>query len=123
MPLTMAAMRHNPALGIMTLMRRYRHNGHWARHPSRLARDFGRKRWSDEGYAAEKLVAELGTTFLCIDLGITPEPREDHASYIANWFEVLGNDKRAIAPSSRRPHMRSAPRIICTACSSRPSEF
>src|SRR6476646_3980490 len=29
---------------------------HWTRHPSRLDRDFGRKRWGDAGYAAEELV-------------------------------------------------------------------
>ena len=69
---------------------------HWTRHPARLDREFGRKRWGDEGYAAEELVAELGAAFLCVDLAITPEPRADHASYIANWLEVLKNDKRAI---------------------------
>lgn len=30
---------------------------HWTRHKSRLNREFGRKRWGDEGYAAEELVA------------------------------------------------------------------
>ena len=75
---------------------RYRHNGHWTRHPSRLDRDFGRKRWGDEGYAAEELVAELGSAFLAADLGLAPEPRADHASYIASWLKVLKNDKRAI---------------------------
>lgn len=69
---------------------------HWTRHETRLNREFGRKRWGDEGYAAEELVAELGSAFLSADLGITPEPREDHASYIANWLTVLKNDKRAI---------------------------
>ena len=69
---------------------------HWTRHPTRLAREFGRKRWGDEGYAAEELVAELRAAFLCADLGITPEPRADHPSYIANWLEALRNDKRAI---------------------------
>jgi len=69
---------------------------HWTRHPSRLDREFGRKRWGDEGYAAEELVAELGSAFLSADLGITLEPREDHAAYIANWLQVLKNDKRAI---------------------------
>jgi antirestriction protein ArdC len=69
---------------------------HWTRHASRLAREFGRQRWGDEGYAAEELVAELGAAFLCADLAITPEPRGDHASYIANWLTVLKNDKRAI---------------------------
>ena len=48
------------------------------------------------GYAAEELVAELGSAFLCADLGVTPEPREDHAAYLATWLEVLKNDKRAI---------------------------
>lgn len=69
---------------------------HWTRHGSRLDRDFGRKRWGDEGYAMEELVAELGSAFLAADLGITPEVREDHASYIASWLNVLKNDKRAI---------------------------
>ena len=52
------------------------------------------------GYAAEELVAELGAAFLCADLAITPEPRADHASYIASWLEVLKNDKRAIFTAS-----------------------
>nr|WP_302474489.1 zincin-like metallopeptidase domain-containing protein [Roseococcus sp. MDT2-1-1] len=69
---------------------------HWTRHPSRLKRDFGRKRWGDEGYAMEELVAELGAAFLSADLDLTPEPREDHAAYIGSWLEVLKNDKRAI---------------------------
>jgi len=69
---------------------------HWTRHSSRLNRDFGRKRWGDEGYAIEELVAELGSCFLCADLQITPELRDDHASYIDHWLRVLKNDKRAI---------------------------
>ena len=69
---------------------------HWTRHPSRLNRDFGRKRWGDEGYAMEELVAELGAAFLAADLDITPEPREDHAAYIGSWLKVLKNDKRAV---------------------------
>lgn len=69
---------------------------HWTRHPSRLERDFGRKRWGDEGYAMEELVAELGATFLSADLELTPEVRDDHAAYIASWLKVLHNDKRAI---------------------------
>jgi antirestriction protein ArdC len=69
---------------------------HWTRHPSRLNRDLGRKRFGDEGYAFEELVAELGSAFLCADLQITPEIREDHASYIHNWLQVLKDDKRAV---------------------------
>jgi antirestriction protein ArdC len=44
----------------------------------------------------EELVAELGSVFLSADLDLTPELREDHASYIASWIKVLKNDKRAI---------------------------
>lgn len=69
---------------------------HWTKHPSRLDRDFGRKRWGDEGYAREELVAELASAFLCADLHLTPEIRDDHASYIASWLAILKNDKRAI---------------------------
>jgi antirestriction protein ArdC len=69
---------------------------HWTRAKSRLDRDLGRKKWGDAGYAMEELVAELGSAFLCADLDLTPEIREDHAAYIANWLEVLKNDKRAI---------------------------
>ena len=69
---------------------------HWTRHPSRLDRDFGRKRWGDQGYAQEELVAEIGAAFLAADLGLYLEPREDHAAYIASWLEVLKKDKKAI---------------------------
>jgi len=41
-------------------------------------------------------VAELGSAFLCADLGITPELREDHVSYLAHWIAVLKEDRRAI---------------------------
>ena len=69
---------------------------HWTRHPSRLGREFGRKRFGDEGYAMEELVAELGSAFLCADLELAPEAREDHAAYVASRLKVLKNDTRAI---------------------------
>jgi antirestriction protein ArdC len=69
---------------------------HWTAHESRLARDFGSERFGSEGYAIEELVAELGAAFLCADLDLTLEPREDHAAYIANWLDVLKADNRAI---------------------------
>jgi antirestriction protein ArdC len=71
-------------------------NIHWTRHEKRLNREFGRKRFGDEGYAMEELVAELGSAFLCADLELTPEVREDHAAYLASWIKVLKNDTRAI---------------------------
>lgn len=68
---------------------------HWTGHTSRNAREFG-KRFGDRAYAFEELVAELGAAFLCADLGITPEVRDDHAAYLAHWLQVLKEDKRAI---------------------------
>ena len=73
------------------------HEGtHWTKHDSRLARDYGRVVWGDEGYAKEELVAEMGAAFLCADLGITPEVREDHAAYIASWLKALKDDRKLI---------------------------
>jgi antirestriction protein ArdC len=69
---------------------------HWTNYPARLTREFGRKRFGDEGYAMEDLVAELGAAFLSADLDLTPEPRPDHAAYIASWLKALKNDRRAI---------------------------
>ncbi|MDA5556189.1 ArdC family protein [Shimia sp. MMG029] len=69
---------------------------HWTKHKDRLDRDFGRKKWGDEGYAREELVAELGAAFLCADLALTPERDTDHAAYVQSWLKVLNDDKRAI---------------------------
>jgi antirestriction protein ArdC len=71
-------------------------SAHWTKHPVRLDRSFNRKSWGDEGYAREELVAELASAFLCADLDLAPEVRDDHASYIAEWLKVLQNDKHAI---------------------------
>jgi len=51
-----------------------------------------------KGAGLSGYVAELGSCFLCADLGIVPElePRPDHAAYLASWLTVLSEDKRAI---------------------------
>lgn len=67
--------------------------GHWTGHPSRLNRDFSGKR-GGEAYAREELVAELGSAFLCAELGVAPTVR--HADYLGAWLEVLKADNRAI---------------------------
>ena len=53
-----------------------------------LARDFGTTRFGSEGYAIEELVAELGAAFLCADLDLTLELREE-TRRLANWLDVL----------------------------------
>jgi antirestriction protein ArdC len=68
---------------------------HWTGADHRLARTFG-KRFGDEAYAMEELVAEVGSAFLCGDLGLSVTPRPDHACYLASWLKVLKGDNRAI---------------------------
>ena len=51
---------------------------HWTGATHRLDRTFG-KSFGDAAYAAEELVAEIGAAFLCADLGLANEPRQDHA--------------------------------------------
>jgi antirestriction protein ArdC len=68
---------------------------HWTGADHRIGRTFG-KRFGDEAYAMEELVAELGSAFLCGDLGLSVTPRPDHACYLASWLKVLKGDNRAI---------------------------
>jgi antirestriction protein ArdC len=75
------------------------------------------KRFGSEAYAAEELIAELGAAFLCADLGITLEPREDHASYIAVWLKVLRNDQRAVFTAAS--YAQRATEFLHARCSSR----
>ncbi len=64
-----------------------------ARH--RLNRDLS-GRFGSKSYAMEEMVAEFCSGLICCDLGITAQPREDHAHYIANWLQVLRADKTAV---------------------------
>jgi len=73
---------------------------HWTGHATRCARELNGQRFGSEAYAFEELVAELGSAFLCAELGITPEVRDDHAAYLASWLSVLKEDKRAIFTAS-----------------------
>ena len=66
---------------------------HWTGHESRLNREFG-KRFGDQAYAFEELVAELGSAMLCAHLKL--DGQLQHTSYIANWLEVLKNDPKNI---------------------------
>ena len=48
------------------------------------------------GYAKEELIAEMGATFLCSQVGIEQKTLENSVSYINNWLKVLRNDPRLI---------------------------
>lgn len=74
---------------------------HWAGAPHRLGR-FAQVIQRKEDVAREELVAELGAAYLCADLGLTNEPRPDHAAYVSSWLEILRADKRAIFAAARQ---------------------
>jgi len=69
--------------------------GHWTAKADRCNRELG-KRFGDNAYSVEELIAELTAAFVCGHLGLSSEPRPDHAQYIASWLRVLKADKRAI---------------------------
>jgi len=69
--------------------------GHWTSAAGRCDRQLG-KRFGDNAYSMEELVAELTAAFTLAHLGLSTEPRADHAQYIASWLKVLKADKRAI---------------------------
>jgi antirestriction protein ArdC len=60
---------------------------HWTGHEKRLKRELG-KRFGDHQYAAEELIAEMGSAFICAELGICPQPRLDHAQYLKHWLAL-----------------------------------
>ncbi len=68
---------------------------HWTGHQRQLARTFG-ERFGDDAYAAEDLVAELGAAFATARLGITNNPRPDHAAYLEHWRRILDTDPKAL---------------------------
>jgi antirestriction protein ArdC len=67
--------------------------GHFTGSETRLGRSMNHGFGTTE-YAAEELIAELTSAFLCASLGLAPTVR--HADYIANWLDLLRADSRAI---------------------------
>jgi antirestriction protein ArdC len=68
---------------------------HWTSHVSRCDRQLG-KRFGDDAYAVEELIAELGSAYTMARLELELTPRKDHAQYLQSWLKVLKADKRAI---------------------------
>lgn len=72
---------------------------HWTGHKTRLNFPHKAQRFGDECYAFEELVAELGSAFVCADLGIS-STYQHHASYIDSWLKILKKDPKAIFTAS-----------------------
>jgi antirestriction protein ArdC len=72
---------------------------HWTGHPTRLNREKGKK-FGDEQYAFEELIAELTSAFLCAGLGFT-KSITNNAAYIKSWISALKNDNKAIFKAAK----------------------
>lgn len=67
---------------------------HATGHKSRCDRDLT-GRFGTEAYAAEELIAELGSCYIQAALDIDMDT-PNHASYLASWLRVLKDDSKAI---------------------------
>jgi antirestriction protein ArdC len=50
----------------------------------------------------EELVAEISAAFVCADLGIEHDPRDNTATYVGNWLKVLKQDSRAVITAAAK---------------------
>lgn len=64
---------------------------HWTKHEFRCDRG---QSIDKQGYAFEELVAEIGSAFLCSNVGLGYDTK--HADYIGSWLKALKNDKKYI---------------------------
>lgn len=74
---------------------------HWTGAEHRLDRTKG-KRFGDEDYAREELVAELGAVFVAAHLGIESEPHPEHAKYLASWLKGLKENPTYLSKSATK---------------------
>jgi antirestriction protein ArdC len=73
----------------------YHELGHATGSAKRLNRQFG-KRFGDDAYAFEEIVASLTQATLCAEYGLPNELHDSHASYVHHWMKILRGDKTAI---------------------------
>ena len=69
---------------------------HWTGHRNRLDRLDLTATFGSPEYATEELVAELGAAIAAARLGISTQPRDDHAAYLAHWIDLLGEDPKIL---------------------------
>lgn len=76
---------------------------HVTGHEKRLNREgitASSRKFGDPVYAFEELIAEIGSAFLCAELGVYGEVQ--HESYINGWLAKLKEDKRALFSACRQ---------------------
>lgn len=76
---------------------------HSTGHATRLNREgitSSARAFGDPVYAFEELVAELGSAFMCAQLGVFGDVQHD--SYLEHWLKVLREDKRALFRAAKQ---------------------
>ncbi|MDQ0363249.1 5' nucleotidase, NT5C type [Breznakia pachnodae] len=70
---------------------------HASGHESRLNREFGTNRDSDQ-YAIEELKAELSSAFLSMEVGFSMDSdhEKNHQAYIQSWMRAIQNNQRVL---------------------------
>lgn len=78
---------------------------HSTGHESRLDRKSTNKdefNEYDHRYSFEELVAEIGSAFLCAEIGISQAVLENQAAYIQNWSKVLKKDAGMVIKAAQQ---------------------
>jgi antirestriction protein ArdC len=80
---------------------RLHETAHWSGAEKRLNRTFG-KRFGDNAYAVEELVADISSAILGAAMGLPEAQLDNHAAYLATWIKVLKADKNAILTAAAK---------------------
>lgn len=77
---------------------------HATGHESRLNRDTltASASFGSDTYSKEELVAELGSCFLCAEVGILQEEIENSVAYLQSWIKELKKDNKLIWKASQQ---------------------
>lgn len=88
---------------------------HSTAHPNRLNRSFGKK-IGDDVYSQEELVAEISSTLICGELGLSGDDLllENHEAYVQSWISEL-KEKPSILFSSIQSAQKAADYVLETA--------
>ena len=66
---------------------------HWSGHEGRAGERVKGSAFGDAAYAAEELCAELGAAMAAALVGVSAEPRADHAHYLAHWLRACEGER------------------------------
>lgn len=69
---------------------------HWTGTRQRLSRHHGPEYEDLVDYAIEEAIAEIGAAYLCADLDVTTDVRQEHACYLTEWVPLLNHKAKLL---------------------------